>query len=110
MPDGQPAPATSERENFAHEGTVLDSLVDGENQRPRAVEELNLEVGDEIIVADANLRAAGLVHKTSDGFVFATRAAIHCHEISAQPDLLGDPSPRFCPSPRPNMVPGCAIP
>jgi hypothetical protein len=39
-------------------------LLDGENQRAWSVAELNLEIDDEIIVADAitNLRAAGLVH------------------------------------------------
>jgi hypothetical protein len=56
---------------------VLDLLVNGENQRPWSEHEVALQIGDAIDAADAiaALRAAGLIHKTSDGFIFATRAS-----------------------------------
>jgi len=84
MPEQQPTPETPQRENYAHEGTILALLLDDDNQRPWATHELVLQIGDEIIVADAiaNLRAAGLIHKTSDGFVFPSRAAIRAEELA----------------------------
>jgi hypothetical protein len=66
------------------EGFLLDLLINGENQRPWSEHELALEIGDAISAADATagLRAAGLIHKTSDGFVFAARASIRHSQIS----------------------------
>jgi DNA-binding HxlR family transcriptional regulator len=68
----------------ANQGTVLAALIYTENQRPWSMEEIVREIGDEIMVTDAiaNLRAAGLVHRTSDNFVFATRAAVHHDTIA----------------------------
>jgi hypothetical protein len=84
MPDAAHTPASSERTNYAHEGTVLDLLLDAENQRPWSIEEVNLEIGNAVVVADAiaNLRAAGLIHKTSDHFIFASRAAVRFSQIA----------------------------
>jgi hypothetical protein len=67
----------------ATDATVLDLLVDDENQRPWTVDELWLEIGSAPVVEDAinNLQAAGLVHKTSDGFIFASRAAITFEQL-----------------------------
>jgi hypothetical protein len=81
MPD-QPMPPEPDR--YQGEATVLDLLADSTNHRPWTLQELALEVGDPLTAADAvaNLLATGLVHTTSDGLVFASRAAIRCREIA----------------------------
>jgi hypothetical protein len=83
MPDQQPSPDTPGRAKNATTGTVLDLLVEDENQRPWTHDELALEIGSSVVVEDAiaNLQAAGLIHKTSDRFVFASRAAIQFERI-----------------------------
>ncbi len=83
MPDQQPSPEIPDRAKNATDGTVLDLLVEDENQRPWTHNELALEIGSSSVVEDAiaNLQAAGLVHKTGDGFIFATRAAIQFEQI-----------------------------
>lgn len=50
-----------------------------DGQRPWSTEELIREVGREIDIHDAiaDLQRVGLIHRTTDGFVFATRAATH---------------------------------
>jgi hypothetical protein len=84
MPDQQTSsPETPDRAKNATNGTVLDLLIEEENQRRWTPHELALEIGSSVVVEDAiaNLHAAGLVHETSDGFVFATRAAIQFERI-----------------------------
>jgi predicted transcriptional regulator len=83
MPNEQPSPDTPDRAKHATDATVLDLLVDDENQRPWTIDELGLEIGSAAVVEDAinNLHAAGLVHRTSDGFIFATRAAVTFEQI-----------------------------
>ena len=83
MPDDQPI-HNHEQAKYAHEGTVLDLLLLSDAQRPWTPRELALEIGSSGVVDDAiaNLHAAGLVHKTSDGFVFAARTAIRYYEIT----------------------------
>jgi predicted transcriptional regulator len=83
MPNEQPSPDTPDRAKHATDGTVLDLLVEDENQRPWTLDELGREIGSSVVVGDAinNLQAAGLVHRTSDGFIFATRAAIQFEQI-----------------------------
>lgn len=73
-----------ERARYANEETVLDLLLGDQHQRPWTPHELALDIGSSAIVEDAidNLHAAGLVHKTSDGFLFASRPAIRYHEIT----------------------------
>lgn len=63
------------------ESLVLDLLVD--DPRLWAPEEVGREVGNALEAADAleSLRRAGLVHRTGEGFVFATRAAIRASEL-----------------------------
>jgi hypothetical protein len=83
MPDAQPTPIDSEQAEYATDETVLDLLILGDSQRPWTIHELALEIGSQPVVEDAiaNLHAAGLTHKTSDGFVFAARPAIRYHDI-----------------------------
>lgn len=54
-----------------------------DDQRPWSTEELIREVGRELDVRDAisDLHAVGLLHRTTDGFVFATRAATHLDQL-----------------------------
>jgi hypothetical protein len=84
MPDEQPTLNDSEQAEYASDETVLDLLILGDSQRPWTTRELALEIGSQPIVEDAiaNLYAAGLIHKTSDGFVFAARPVIRYHEIT----------------------------
>jgi hypothetical protein len=83
MPDEQPIPDQAAEE--AHtDWFVLDLLLNDEVQRPWAIAEVVREHGHETNAIDAidRLHGAGLAHKTSDGFVFATRAAIRYREIA----------------------------
>jgi predicted transcriptional regulator len=83
MPEQQPTPNDSEQAEYATDETVLDLLIRDDSQRPWTTRELALEIGSQAVVEDAiaNLHAAGLIHKTSDSFVFAARPAIRYHEI-----------------------------
>lgn len=83
MPDEQPTPETDPAE-YATDETVLDLFLYGDSQRPLTLHEIGLEIGSETVAADAiaNLHAAGLIHKTSDGFLFASRPAVRHHDIT----------------------------
>jgi len=78
MPDSQPTlmPAESEART---ESTIMSLLLVQDDQRPWSTEELVRTIGREIDTRDAisSLHATGLVHRTTDGFVFPTRAATH---------------------------------
>lgn len=78
MPDQQPTPMPAESGNIT-ESTIMTLLLVEDEQRPWSTEELIREIGRPTNVADAisSLHAAGLIHRTSDGFVFASRAATH---------------------------------
>jgi len=79
MPDAEPTPKTAEPGDWI----VLDLLLDREEQRPWSVAEVARAIGNPVAADDAiaNLQAAGLIHRTSDGFVFVTRAAAHFNEL-----------------------------
>jgi predicted transcriptional regulator len=81
MPDEQPSRTPR---SGPTEWIVLELLLDPEAQRPWSLEEVAREIGTPIAVADAldGLHAAGLVHRTADGFVFATRAVVRYHELA----------------------------
>lgn len=83
MPDEQPV-SVPERARYANEETVLDLLLGDQHQRPWTLHELALDIGSSGLVEDAidNLHAAGLIHKTSDGYLFASRPAIRYHQIT----------------------------
>jgi predicted transcriptional regulator len=78
MPDTEPTlmPAESEART---ESTIMSLLLVLDDQRPWSTDELIRTIGRELDTRDAisNLHATGLVHRTTDGFVFATRAATH---------------------------------
>jgi hypothetical protein len=58
-------------------------LLTHDDQRPWSTEELIRSIGREIDTRDAiaDLHAVGLVHRTSDDFVFPTRAATHLDQL-----------------------------
>lgn len=82
MPNEQPIPDPSCQEART-DWAILDLLIDADQQRPRAIEEIIREHGNQRDALDGidRLHSAGLIHRTSDGFVFATRAAIRFHQI-----------------------------
>jgi hypothetical protein len=65
------------------ESTIMSLLLVQDDQRPWSTEELICEIGRELDVRDAisDLHAVGLLHRTTDGFVFATRAATHLDQL-----------------------------
>ncbi len=83
MPDEQPTP-DPEYDEPRTDWLVLDLLIDVDRQRPWTVEEVAREHGHEHNAIDAidRLHGAGLIHRTQDGFVFASRAAIRYNEIT----------------------------
>jgi hypothetical protein len=83
MPAPEPKDLDPAVEADGIESTVLEVLVGAEPPGLWSVAEIGLEVGDELQAIDAleALHRAGLIHRTSDGFVFATRAAIRASEL-----------------------------
>lgn len=75
----QPTPMRDEDIDAA----ILESLLEDDAQRPWSVDEVASEIEDPIAAADglARLRRAGLIHRL-DGFVFASRAALHAQQIA----------------------------
>ena len=82
MPDEKRIPAC-ESEEARIDWLVLDLLIDDDRQRPWSVHEVIREHGHLQNALDGldRLHGAGLIHKTEDGFVFATRAAIRFNDI-----------------------------
>jgi hypothetical protein len=77
MPDEQPIRSPLERARDV-EREILYALTDPEDNQPLwTLEDLAREMGEPEINDYINpLRRAGLVHCTSDGHVFASRAAV----------------------------------
>jgi hypothetical protein len=82
MPDDQRIPDPEEEEARV-EGDILNLLIDAENQRPWSIEEVIREHGNRQDALDGinRLHSAGLLHRTTEGFVFATRAALRYSQI-----------------------------
>jgi hypothetical protein len=72
--DSTPSVAEQER---TMDQAILALLLTPEEQRPWAVHEVELEIGEHLATVDslARLRGVGLVHRCGD-FVFASRAAL----------------------------------
>jgi hypothetical protein len=83
MPDEQRTP-DPEKDEARIDWLVLDLLIDPDRQRPWSVGEVIREHGHEQNALDGldRLHGAGLIHKTSDGFVFASRPAVRYSEIA----------------------------
>jgi hypothetical protein len=71
-----------EREPERSESVVMLMLLHMGHPWPWSMHEISLELGNEILAADAvaGLHAAGLVNRTGE-FVFPTRAATHMHAL-----------------------------
>ena len=80
MPDPEPTPPPEQ----SAQAIVLDLLIGDENHWPWSVEEVAREVSSSLDAADAidALHGAGLINRTSDGFVFPTRAAVRYSQIA----------------------------
>lgn len=78
MPDAEPTLMPAESKTRT-ESTIMSLLLVLDDQRPWSIEELIRSIGRELDTRDAiaDLHAVGLVHRTSDDFVFPTRAATH---------------------------------
>jgi hypothetical protein len=74
---------TSVEQDDRIDGSILAMLLDDDAQRPWTDDEVAREVGHANATLDSlgRLVAAGLVHRL-DGFVFATRAAVHVRRLS----------------------------
>jgi hypothetical protein len=82
MSDTEPTP-TREPDSTSMESGILDRLIYPDDQRPWSIDELILDVGQRLGVVDAiaKLRGLGLIHRTSDDFIFPTRAAVRAKEL-----------------------------
>ncbi|MGA2454227.1 MAG: hypothetical protein ABSG93_11965 [Solirubrobacteraceae bacterium] len=83
MTDAQPTPDPAECLRST-ELEILYALTKPEdNPFLWSVEELARELGDGVYFEDAitRLHGAGLIHRTADGFIFASRAAVHQIEL-----------------------------
>lgn len=82
MPDEQHS-RTAVDEEAHNDWAILEHLIDPRQQRPLSVDELIRERGDRVTALDAisRLHRAGLIHRTTDDLVFATRAAVRFSQI-----------------------------
>ena len=77
MPDVQPTRARLHEPDEVQRD-ILYALTEPEDNQPLwTIEELALEMEDRCVIDNVNaLHRAGLIHRTSDGYIFASRAAV----------------------------------
>ncbi len=82
MPDEQPT-LTRKPGDTTIESGILDRLTDPNDQRPWSVDELIRDTGERLATVDAigSLQHIGLIHRTSDDLIYATRAAVRAKEL-----------------------------
>jgi len=82
MPEPEPTPEPTASATQT-ESAIMTVLLVPEDQRPWSTDELIRDIGRPRDVLDAisNLHAAGLLHRTTDGFLFATHAAIYIDQL-----------------------------
>ena len=83
MPDAQPTPGLHQDFRYT-EREILYALTNPCEVQPLwSLDDLGRELGDRIAVEDAlhQLHSAGLIHRTTDGFIFATRPAVRLIQI-----------------------------
>ncbi len=82
MPEHQPTLMPAEKQAIT-ESTIMTLLLIQDDQRPWSTDELVRTIGRETDTHDAisNLHASGLIHRTTDGFIFASRAATHLDRL-----------------------------
>jgi hypothetical protein len=77
MPDAQPMPSRDCEADEVNRD-ILYALTEPDENRPLwTIDELARELGDPCIIDHINeLGRAGLIHRTADGYVFASRSAV----------------------------------
>lgn len=84
----EPTDDRAQQREYMHDWGVMIRLLDKDDQRPWSVEELirDREGGhvshEDTEEALTRLRGVGLIHRTADGLVFPTRAAMHMDQIT----------------------------
>jgi hypothetical protein len=78
MPEER-TPTTVEEDGQVDHAIIL-LLLDRDDQRPWAEQELKREIGSDVTDSLTRLYAVGLIHRL-DGFVWATRAALAAEAI-----------------------------
>ena len=84
MPDTYPNRSNLRDDAHYIEREILFALTNPcDNQPLWSLEDLGRELDDQLAVKDAiyQLQTAGLIHRTTDGFVFATRATVRLIQI-----------------------------
>lgn len=84
MPDRDDTRTPAEHADMSEKEVLY--LLTGDDLPVWSVDDIGRAIGNQLDAIDAvgNLAAAGLIHQTSDGFIFATRAASRMVEMVGQ--------------------------